>query len=64
MQRAIIVKISGLSHVLGLDELNKLLEDGWRVVDQRPMGGAGGGGSFSADYAHSSLVIIEKNVTA
>jgi hypothetical protein len=51
MQKAIVVYYAGKNN--NLDELNTLLENGWKVIKQSSMGGVCG----SAIY---SLVILEK----
>lgn len=58
-QKALIIETDS-----DLRELNELLEEGWMVVSQYPMGGAGygyaGGDTYSNGYGivHKSLVIL------
>ncbi|WP_177222321.1 hypothetical protein [Paenibacillus sp. UNC496MF] len=52
MQQAIVVNYTSEKRN-NLDELNKLLENGWKVINQRPMGGQCGAAVYS-------LVILEK----
>lgn len=52
MQKAVVVYYF-TDKKNNLDELNRLLAEGWKVVDQRPMGVA----EMVASY---SLVILEK----
>lgn len=56
MQKALIVS-KVLNEIEGLVELNKYLEEGWKVVSSKQMGGAGGSDCF---VHFASLVIIEK----
>lgn len=54
MQKAIIVHhLSATKN--NLSELNQLLQEGWKIVSQSAMSGAGGGGGVY------SLVIVEKS---
>ena len=52
MQRAIIVYFFS-EKKNNLEELNKFLSEGWKVISQRPMGGC-------ESNVSTSLVIIEK----
>lgn len=52
MQKAIIVYFLTEKRN-NLDELNQLLQDGWKVVSQSPMGVGDGNSAFS-------MVIVEK----
>jgi hypothetical protein len=53
MQQAIIVYyLTDKKH--NLDELNTMLENGWKVINQSAMGGGGG------NNAVYSLVVLEK----
>lgn len=55
MQRSIFVKDS-------LDYLNGLLEDGWKVVSNAPMGGvSNNAGNFTTANEWRSLVVLEKD---
>lgn len=51
MQKAIVVYYAGKNN--NLDELNTLLENGWKVIKQSSMGGNCGAAVYS-------LVILEK----
>lgn len=53
MQRAFILYFS-TEKKNNLDELNQLLSDGWRVLNQKPMS------SSNHINASTSLVILEK----
>ncbi|MBD8589957.1 hypothetical protein IFT92_19385 [Peribacillus simplex] len=53
MQKAIVVYLTEKKN--NLSDLNQLLQEGWKVVSQSAMSGAGGGGAVY------SLVIIEKD---
>lgn len=54
-QKALIVRTGPEGHE-GLKELNVELEQGWRVVETTPMGGAGGA---AEEPCLAALVIIE-----
>lgn len=54
-QKALIVRTSPDGHD-GLTELNLELEQGWRVAEMTPMGGAGGA---TERPCHAALVILE-----
>ena len=54
MQKAIVVYYL-TDKKNNLSELNQLLQEGWKVVSQSAMSGAGGGGAVY------SLVTIEKD---
>ncbi|MFA1712587.1 hypothetical protein ACDX66_12790 [Peribacillus frigoritolerans] len=54
MQKAIVVYYLN-DKKNNLSDLNQLLQEGWEVVSQSAMSGAGGGGAVY------SLVILEKN---
>lgn len=55
---------SGLSgnFVDNTEELNKLLEQDWKVISSNPMGayGAAGGETISSGNGFASLVILQK----
>ncbi|MFX0093150.1 MAG: hypothetical protein ACFFBD_15440 [Candidatus Hodarchaeota archaeon] len=57
MQKAIIVSTwvgpGGVQLSSGLEELNKYLTEGWKVVSNAPM-------SAGSAYRHCSLIIIEQ----
>ena len=55
MQKAVIVRAcyndSGDWQEYGIDEINDLLKDGWKVISSTPMGGAAYG--YGAAYGHA-----------
>jgi hypothetical protein len=61
-QQALVVKeiYEKGSWTSNLQELNTLLEAGWRVKKVRPMGACGYGTIGSDHYGFASLVVIEK----
>lgn len=59
-QKALIVK-TRRGRTQGLEELNRYLGRGWRVVHTTPMGGAGVGAADDIpDLCFAALVVIEQ----
>jgi hypothetical protein len=59
MQKAIVITVTDRNQY-DMDTLNRHLEEGWRVVSQRPMGGVAPGSTGLNNAFAASLVIIEK----
>ncbi|MFZ4440095.1 MAG: hypothetical protein ACOYOS_16840 [Syntrophales bacterium] len=62
MQKVIIIQNTGSSPELQADELNQLLDAGWRVLNAWPFGGSVslGGESVGHDGFAAILVLVAK----